>query len=78
MGRGGHERDGEASTARIVRFWNVAPIPTEAFIRLAQRPAAVFYANLKEEAAEPIAMEQDGRFRIRAGASAIVTLKLYR
>lgn len=68
----------ERSDALILRFWNVAKRPTEAHIRLRERPSAVRLVDLKEQAIAggelPIA--DDGSFALRAGPAQIVTVEI--
>lgn len=68
----------ERADALILRFWNVARQPTEATIRLNERPASARLVDLKEEPIDgselPIA--EDGSFALRADAAKIVTVEI--
>lgn len=68
----------ERSQALILRFWNVAKQPTEARVRLRERPAEINYVNLKEEpeGEGSIDVADDGSFVLRAGAAKIVTVAI--
>jgi alpha-mannosidase len=68
----------ERSNALILRFWNVAKRPTEARIRLRERPGAVRLVDLKEQPVDggELPLAEDGSFMLRAGPAEIVTIEV--